>query len=114
MRIPISSGCIFPTMNRTNPCDIRALQREEEALALAAQTVREQQVSDLSWLMSHEQGRRFVARLLDMTGLETTSFTGNSTGFFNEGARYIGVTLLREVKAVAWPEYLAMLKEQRK
>ena len=101
-------------MNRTNPCDIRAHEREEATRQLGEQSAREQQVSDISWMMGHERGRRFFARLLDMTGVETTSFTGNSTGFFNEGARSIGVSLLREVKAVAWAEYIAMLKEQRK
>lgn len=55
-----------------------------------------------------------MSRLLDMTGTERNSFTGTSTTFYNEGARSIGVTLLGEVKALAWGDYLAMLKEQRK
>ena len=71
-------------------------------------------VADLAWLMQQPQGRRFMARLLEITGTQRSSFTGNSTTFFNEGARSVGLLLLDEIKAVALDEYFAMLKEQSK
>lgn len=101
-------------MNRPDPRDIRAIERQQQDQLVQDALAQGQHAADLAWLMSHEQGRRFMSRLFDMTGTERNSFTGSSTTFFNEGARSIGVALLSEVKAVAWSEYLAMLKEQRK
>jgi hypothetical protein len=101
-------------MNTPDPRDIRAIERQQRDQLVQEELARGQNVADLTWLMSHEQGRRFMARLLDMAGTERDSFTGSSATFYNEGARSIGVKLLAEVKAVAWDEYIAMLKEQRK
>lgn len=100
-------------MNRLDPRDIRAIERQQQDELVKQELQRGQQAADLAWLMSHEQGRRIVARLLDLSGVERNSFTGNSTTFYNEGARSLGVLLLAEVKAVAWDHYIAMLKEQR-
>lgn len=101
-------------MNRPDPRDIRAIERQQQDQLVAEQLAKGQQAADLSWLMSQEQGRRFMARLLEMAGTERDSFTGSSATFYNEGARSIGVRLLAEVKAIAWDHYIAMLKEQRK
>lgn len=101
-------------MNTPDPRDIRALERQQQDQLVQEQLAKGQHAADIAWLMNHEQGRRIVSRLLDMTGVERNCFTGNSTTFYNEGARSIGVTLLSEVKAAAWGDYLAMLKEQRK
>lgn len=101
-------------MNRPDPRDIRAIERQQQDQLVAETLAQGQNAADLAWLMSQVQGRRFVARLLDMAGTERDSFTGSSATFYNEGARSIGVRLLGEIKAVAWDEYIAMLKEQRK
>jgi len=71
----------------------------------------QQRVNDLKWLMGHRPGRRIVADLLQRTGQETSSFTGNSGTFFNEGVRSVGLTLLSEVKTHCFDAYLQMLKE---
>lgn len=71
----------------------------------------QQRISDLKWLMGHRPGRRIVADLLQRTGQEQTSFTGNSGTFFNEGVRSVGLNLLSEVKAHCFDAYIQMLKE---
>jgi hypothetical protein len=43
-----------------------------------------------------------------------TSFTGNSTTFFNEGARNIGLWLVDEVLSADTDQYLSMIKENNK
>lgn len=101
-------------MNRHDPRDIRALERQEQDQKVREQLARGQLEGDLAWLMNQAQGRRFMAYLLDLTGTQRSSFTGNSTTFFNEGARSVGLVLLDQVKAVALDDYFAMLKEQRK
>jgi len=71
----------------------------------------QQRVNDLKWLMGHRQGRRIVADLLQRTGQETSSFTGNSGTFFNEGVRSVGLNLQLEIKAHCFEAYVQMLKE---
>lgn len=102
-------------MNRPiDPRDIRAIERAQADQASREKLARDQQVDDIKWLMDHAQGRRFMARLLEVTGTRKSSFTGNSTTFFNEGARSVGVLLTDEIIAITPENYLAMLKEQRK
>ena len=36
-------------------------------------------------------------RMLDATGVNSNSFTGNSTTFFNEGKRQVGLELLGRI-----------------
>lgn len=62
--------------------------------------------------MSDKRGRRAIWRLLDITGIYRTSFTGNSTTFFNEGARNVGLQFLADVNEACPERYLEMLKEQ--
>ena len=73
---------------------------------------RDQQVEDMRWLMKQAQGRRFMARLLEMSGTERNSFTGSSTTFYNEGRRSVGVELSDEIKAAAFDDFIVMLQEQ--
>lgn len=101
-------------MNTPDPRDIRAIERQQHDQRVREELSRGQQVADLAWLMQQPQGRRFMARLLEITGTQRSSFTGNSTTFFNEGARSVGLLLLDEIKAVALDDYFAMLKEQSK
>lgn len=49
-------------------------------------------------VLKSKEGRWFLMRLLDATRLNSSSFTGNSTTFFNEGRRAIGIELLDRVK----------------
>jgi len=76
----------------------------------------EQDKDDLLFILNTPQGRRFFYSLLKKCGYEATSFTGNSTTFFNEGQRNIALLLLQEVsklgntgielKHIAEKEYL--------
>lgn len=72
---------------------------------------RDLELADLKFLLSTEQGRRFLWRYLSICGVYTNSFTGNSTTFFNEGKRLIGTTLLTEIVAADPDSYLKMIKQ---
>tara|TARA_R110000868_G_scaffold317394_1_gene578215 strand:+ start:1371 stop:1670 length:300 start_codon:yes stop_codon:yes gene_type:complete len=71
------------------------------------------EVHDLRAIMESQLGRRFMWRLLEQTGLYKTSFTGNSTTFFNEGQRNIGLWLIAQVNENCLDEYTQMVKENR-
>ena len=70
-------------------------------------------VEDFKWVMSNRRGRRFAHRLLDQCGVFRSSFTGNSTTFFNEGQRNIGLQVLAMVNEHTPDAYVLMLKEHK-
>jgi hypothetical protein len=72
--------------NASDPDKVReAAQREK--------SVRDLELEDFKFLMSTPQGRRFMTRMLDITGFQRSSFTRDSTTFFNEGARSVGLQI---------------------
>lgn len=97
-------------MNR-DPLDTRAQQREADAHNERVQLAIQQEIDDVRSVMKSPAGRRMLARHLDRTGVESISFTGNSTTFFNEGRRSVGVELQQFLKTHAPDEYLLMVRE---
>lgn len=97
-----------------SPTDLREQEEEarrEEHLALVrAQRERD----DFKWVVSTEQGRRFLWDLLAFTGVYRSSFTGNSQTFFNEGRRDVGLRLLGQINEHEPEAYVTMLKENAK
>ena len=75
---------------------------------------RKQEIADLRWLMGQPMGRRFMWRLLDKSGMYRTSFTGNSSTFFNEGMRNIGLWALADVMEACPDQFSTMTQENRK
>lgn len=78
------------------PVDLTRQQEQrlsEERFAMR----REQELDDIAWLMSEHRGRRLMFRLLSMSNVFSSSFTGNSETFFNEGRRVIGTTLMKDI-----------------
>jgi len=75
---------------------------------------REILLNDVRHVLSSVQGRRFVWRILDMAGVYRSSFTGNSTTFFNEGARNIGLRVLSDVMDAKPEAFLLMQQEDKK
>lgn len=51
----------------------------------------------LWWLLNDERGRWFINRLLDKTCVVAKCFTGNSTTFYNEGRRDVGLGVVASI-----------------
>lgn len=49
------------------------------------------------YMLSDPRGRWFLMRLFDNTYLNSTTYTGNSQSFFNEGKRAVGVNVHRKI-----------------
>lgn len=74
--------------------------------------VREQELEDFRKVMGEAWGRRFVRRLLDKAGIDRISFTGNSTTFFNEGMRNMGLIVKADLETPELCElYFQMIRE---
>lgn len=96
-----------------DPTDYREQERLAEADEAKAAQRRRIEIGDFAWLMSDKRGRRIVWRILEQAGVYRTSFTGNSSTFFNEGKRSMGLFVLSEVHEIAPDALPQMLKEQK-
>jgi hypothetical protein len=76
--------------------------------------LRERELDDIKRILETDFGRRFVWRYLGLAGVFQTSFTGNSTTFFNEGKRDIGLKLLADITEAKPEAYLQMTNEAKK
>ena len=59
--------------------------------------MRERDIEALNHVLSTELGRWFFYRILDRAKLNSQSFTGNSTTFFNEGMRAVAISLQNDL-----------------
>ncbi len=64
-------------------------------------------------VMATREGRRYLWWLLDRCGVFRTSFTGNSTTFFNEGQRNVGLMLIADITTACPEAYIVMLNEAK-
>jgi hypothetical protein len=74
---------------------------------------RERDLDDVLSIMNTKQGRRFIWRLLSFCKVFESSFTGNSTTFFNEGMRNVGLMLMADINESCADKYLRMMKEAK-
>lgn len=95
-----------------DPVDLRDQERDAEAEEVVARERRRRELEDLKWLMAHPQGRRIVTRLLDVAGVNRSSYNhSGSLMAFNEGRRDIGLFITAEVLEAAPEGYFKLLKE---
>ena len=82
--------------------------------AKTAQLERQTQIDDLRWLMGDKRGRRVVWRLLQRSGIYTTSYTGEALSMaFKEGGRNQGLALLDEITQHCPSDLSKMQQEAR-
>lgn len=77
-------------------------QRDEDARAKAR---RDAELKDLREVLRTDAGKRVINRIFQIAHMFSVSFTGNSTTFFNEGTRWLGLWLCDECQQ-ADPEAL--------
>lgn len=87
-----------------NPAEVKERKTKTELS-------REREIEELRQLLETYGGRSYIWRLLDMCGVYKTSFTGNSTTFFNEGRRDIGLRILEELFEASPNVYTLMRSE---
>ena len=75
---------------------------------------REQEKADFAWLVGDARGRRFIWRLLSITGIFRSSFSGDSNRtFFQEGERNIGLQVMRDINEVCPEKMAEMIREAK-
>lgn len=96
-----------------DPTDVSGLEAIQAGAAARERRVAELEAADFKWLAGNKRGRRIIHRLLSKCGVWRTSFTGNSTTFFNEGQRNIGLMVLEWMHEHAPEAYVQMLQEHK-
>ena len=71
-----------------------------------------QDEADMVWLTSDERGVNVLRRIFVKCGLFKISFTGNSSTFFNEGMREVGLWLSDEVLKANPQAYLRAITKK--
>jgi len=73
--------------------------------------IRLRHLNDIRKIVAMPEGRRFYFFILKEAGVFRSSFTGNSTTFFNEGARNIGLIVLRDLMEARPDALTQMMRE---
>lgn len=95
-----------------DPLDTDQAEAQAADEAKKAQLKRDREIDDLKWLMAHAQGRRFICRMLEESGVFRTSFhTSGSVAAFNEGKKHTGYVLTAELMEFTPGAYVRLLKE---
>lgn len=66
-------------------------------------------------LATSDEGRRFIYHVLDICGIHTSSFTGNSQTFYLEGRRSVGLEIIGLMEIVdprLYPKLLLTMQEE--
>jgi len=72
------------------------------------------ELNDICFILDKLEGRRFLWRLLGVSGVYNISFTGeNNLTNFNEGKRCVGNQLLGDIMEANPDAYLQMINENR-
>lgn len=66
----------------------------------------------LGKVLADADSRYWLWDLLSFCGISRSSFTGNSTTFFNEGQRNVGLKVQGEIVKSFPEQYVSMMKEQ--
>ena len=73
------------------------------------QAIADKDMSAMQVLLTSEEGRWFIARLLKNEGLMTSAFTGNSATFYIEGRRCVAVDIYANIKRLLGVEGIKLL-----
>lgn len=89
------------------PSDPRAVEGKKKR----SEQREQRRLNGLRKILSEQDGRLWLWDLLSFCGISRTSFTGNSTTFFNEGQRNIGLKVQADLTKHFPDDYIKLLKE---
>ena len=61
--------------------------------------------------LAHDPTRKLLRWVLDQTGLFDPAFTGNSSTFYNEGKRDVGLNIIALLNEIDPYEFVRLMKE---
>lgn len=102
-------------MSKGEAFDIGAEEAARDRAVQAGELSKLTEETDVQWLMSTQQGRRIMWRLLSLAGVFRISFAGEETHAtaFAEGARNIGLVFMNDLQTLCPERYVQMTSEQQ-
>ena len=101
-------------MSEYNPLDLKSQQKSKDSKKSEERIDRQNEESDIKWLMSSKRGRRLIWRLLEQAGVFRSSFNTNAMAMsFAEGNRNYGLQILNLIHTLCPELYPTMIKEQK-
>ncbi len=70
----------------------------QEYQRLLAREQVDKDIRAMEWMLGHELGRWFLARMFEACQLKGATFTGNSGTFYNEGRRDVAVSFYKLIR----------------
>jgi hypothetical protein len=98
-------------MSEYDPTDIIENEKREADAKAENKRLVDQDVEDLKWLMSDKRGRRFIWRLLAITGVFRNPFRGTRETDFRCGEMNIGQIYLGDLNLHTPSQYNEMVME---
>ena len=99
-------------MSNYDPLDVQAQERAKADKDSRDRLARENETSDVKWLMGSKRGRRILWRLMSQSGVFKLSFNSNAMQMaFAEGNRNFGNHVLAMIHLHCPELYATMVKE---
>lgn len=89
-------------------------EKEVKNKEIERKSERDQELEDIRILLKYPSGVRFFKRIMIEGKVFTTTFTGNSQTFFNEGQRNLALKFLGDVVEAAPEKFTDILMEDKK
>ena len=96
-----------------DPLDIRSSQQREADRRHETAVDKRVTAEDWAWLLGSKRGRRIMADLLDICGVDRPSYTGTAETYFREGRRSIGLHIQQQARTLAPDHYIELLKDRQ-
>ena len=101
-------------MSNYDPTDLRSQEKQKTERVSREKLAKENEETDIKWLMGTKRGRRILWRLMDQSGVFRLSFNTNAMQMaFAEGNRNFGNRMLAMIHEQCPELYSVMVKEQK-
>lgn len=101
-------------MSNYDPTDLRSQDKQKSERVSREKLAKENEETDIKWLMGTKRGRRILWRLMDQSGVFRLSFNTNAMQMaFAEGNRNFGNRMLAMIHDQCPELYSVMVKEQK-
>lgn len=101
-------------MSNYDPTDLRSQDKHKAERVVREKLAKENEETDIKWLMGTKRGRRILWRLMDQSGVFRLSFNTNAMQMaFAEGNRNFGNRMLAMIHDQCPELYSVMVKEQK-
>lgn len=101
-------------MSNYDPTDLRSQDKQKAERVSREKLAKENEETDIKWLMGTKRGRRILWRLMDQSGVFRLSFNTNAMQMaFAEGNRNFGNRMLAMIHDQCPELYSVMVKEQK-